>query len=104
MEIHGLNPEMSEAEFKEISNAFNGRENGYLSNGLDNKDNYYMRRVYLACVRSIDFLTSLPEWDEKNVVVQGGSQGGALALVTAGLDTGNCVCSQSSGFKRYGRL
>ena len=32
MEIHGLNPEMSEAEFKEISNAFNGRENGYLSN------------------------------------------------------------------------
>lgn len=53
MEIHGLNPEMSEAEFKEISNAFNGRENGYLSNGLDNKDNYYMRRVYLACVGTV---------------------------------------------------
>ena len=92
MEIHGLNPEMSEAEFKEISNAFNGRENGYLSNGLDNKDNYYMRRVYLACVRSIDFLTSLPEWDGKNVIVQGGSQGGALALITAGLDTRVTAC------------
>ena len=83
IEIHGLNPEMPEAEFKEISNAFNGRENGYLSNGLDNKDNYYMKRVYLACVRSIDFLTSLPEWDGRNVIVQGGSQGGALALITA---------------------
>ena len=81
IEIHGLNPEMPEAEFKEISNAFNGRENGYLSNGLDNKDNYYMKRVYLACVRSIDFLTSLPEWDGRNVIVQGGSQGGALAII-----------------------
>ena len=86
IEIHGLNPEMSEEEFKEISAAFNGRENGYLSNGLDSRDNYYMKRVYLACVRSIDLLTSLPEWDGKNVIVQGGSQGGALALVTAGLD------------------
>ena len=71
MEIHGLNPEMSEAEFKEISNAFNGRENGYLSNGLDNKDNYYMRRVYLACVRSIDFLTSLPEWTVRMSLCKG---------------------------------
>ena len=50
IEIHGLNPEMSEEEFKEISAAFNGRENGYLSNGLDSRDNYYMKRVYLACV------------------------------------------------------
>lgn len=56
---------MSEEEFKEISNAFNGRENGYLTNGLDSRDNYYMKRVYLACVRGIDFLTSLPEWDGK---------------------------------------
>ena len=80
IEIHGLNPEMSEQEFKEISNAFNGRGNGYLNNGLDNRDNYYMKRVYLACVRSIDFLTSLPEWDGKNVIVQGGSQGGDISF------------------------
>ncbi len=51
-----------------------------------------MKRVYLACVRSIDLLTSLPEWDGKNVVVQGGSQGGALALVTAGLDQRVTAC------------
>ena len=29
-----------------------------------------MKRVYLACVRSIDLLTSLPEWDGKNVIGQ----------------------------------
>ncbi|MGL4519047.1 MAG: acetylxylan esterase [Phocaeicola sp.] len=91
-EIHGLNPEWSDEMFKEISNAFSGRENGYLVNGLDNRNNYYMKRVYLACVRSIDFLTSLPEWDGKNVAVQGGSQGGALAMVTAGLDSRVTAC------------
>lgn len=91
-EIHGLNPTMSEEEFKEISNAFNGKENGYLTNGLDNRDNYYMKRVYLACIRCIGLLTSLPEWDGKNVIVQGGSQGGALAMVTAGLDKRVTAC------------
>ena len=85
IEIHGLNPTMTTEEFKDISTAF-GHESNYLNINLDNKDNYYMKRVYLACVRSIDLLTSLPEWDGKNVIVQGGSQGGALALVTAGLD------------------
>lgn len=92
IEIHGLNPEMTAEQFAEISRAFNGRENGYLTNGLDHRDNYYMKRVYLACVRSIDFLTSLPEWDGKNVIAQGGSQGGALALVTAGMDKRVTAC------------
>lgn len=92
IEIHGLNPKMTPEEFKEISNAFNGTENGYLTNGLDNRNNYYMKRVYLACVRSIDLLTSLPEWDGKNVIIQGGSQGGALALITTGLDSRVTAC------------
>ena len=68
------------------------RENGYLENGLDDRDNYYMKHVYVACVRAIDYLTSLPEWDGRNVAVQGGSQGGALALITAGLDPRVTAC------------
>lgn len=92
IEIHGLNPEMDADTFKEISNAFSSRENGYLSNSLETREYYYMKRVYLACVRAIDFLTSLPEWDGKNVAVQGGSQGGALALITAGLDKRVTAC------------
>ena len=88
MEIHGLNPTMSGEEFKEISSAFGN----YLVNGIDNRDNYYMKKVYMACVRAIDYLTSLPDWDGKNVIVQGGSQGGALALITAGLDKRVTAC------------
>lgn len=92
MEIHGLNPEMTDEQFKEISKAFGGKENGYLQNGLDNKDNYYMRRVYTGLVRAIDFLTTLPQWDGRNVALQGGSQGGALAIVAAGLDPRVTAC------------
>jgi cephalosporin-C deacetylase-like acetyl esterase len=91
MEIHGLNPEMTEEQFREITTAFD-YENGYLTNGLDNKDNYYMKHVYVACVRAIDYLCSLPDWDGKNVFVQGGSQGGALSLITAGLDPRVTAC------------
>lgn len=92
IEIHGLHPELDNDTFGEISRAFSSRENGYLVNGLDSRENYYMKRVYLACVRSIDLLTSLPEWDGKNVIVQGGSQGGALALIATGLDKRVTAC------------
>ena len=91
MEIHGLNPEMTDEQFKEITSAFD-YENGYLTNGLDSRDNYYMKHVYVACVRAIDYLTSLSDWDGKNVFVQGGSQGGALSLITAGLDPRVTAC------------
>ncbi|WP_262249072.1 acetylxylan esterase [Parapedobacter soli] len=53
---------------------------------LDDRDKYYYKRVYLGCVRAVDYLFSLPEFDGSNLAVWGGSQGGALAIVTAALD------------------
>ena len=91
IDIHGLSPEITAEQFQEIAQAFS-YENDYYENGLDDKDNYYMKHVYIACIRSIDLLTSLPEWDGKNVFVQGGSQGGALSIVTAGLDKRVTAC------------
>ena len=93
VEIHGLDPRISSETFGEISRAFNDRNGGYLANGLENKDIYYMKHVYVGLVRCIDFLTSLPEWDGKNVAVQGGSQGGALAIIAAGLDSRVTQCA-----------
>lgn len=92
MEIHGLHPSLSQETFNDISNAFNGRDNGYLENGIDSRDRYYMRRVYLSLVRSLDLITSLPQWDGKNLAVQGGSQGGALSIVAAALDNRVTQC------------
>ncbi|KDN53780.1 acetylxylan esterase [Flavobacterium seoulense] len=81
-EIHGISPEMSDADL----NVAKEKLKDYWAINLDNKDNYYYKKVYLDGVRAIDFLTSLPEFDQKNVVVTGGSQGGALTIVAAGID------------------
>lgn len=59
---------------------------GYQWFNLDNKDRYYYKRVYLGCVRANDFLVSLPQFDGINLGVSGGSQGGALSIITAALD------------------
>jgi cephalosporin-C deacetylase-like acetyl esterase len=59
---------------------------GYWAFNLDDRERYYYRRVYLGCVRANDFLASRPKWDGRNLVVTGGSQGGALSIVTAALD------------------
>ena len=82
IEIHGISPLLDVETYRNISNAFGD----YMTDKLDDYDNYYYKKVYLGCVRSIDYLCSLPEWDGKNVVVTGGSQGGALTIVTAALD------------------
>jgi cephalosporin-C deacetylase len=59
---------------------------GYQYFNLDNRDRYYYKRVYLGCVRANDFLVSLPQFDGTNLGVSGGSQGGALSIITAALD------------------
>jgi cephalosporin-C deacetylase-like acetyl esterase len=92
VEIHGLNPLMPEAYYEDVRGAFDNRVKGYLYQGLDHRDHYYMKHVYLGLMRCLDFLTSLPEWDGKNVITQGGSQGGALALITASLDQRVTLC------------
>lgn len=86
MEIHGLNPTLDESTFVDIRAAFDGKSKGYLYQGLESRERFYMKHVYEGLIKCVDFLTSMPEWDGKNVILQGGSQGGALSLVVAGLD------------------
>jgi len=110
VEIHGMDPRLPQSAFDDATRAFNDGNGGYLANGIDDKDRYYMKHVYCGLVRCIDFLTSLPEWDGKNVAVQGGSQGGALAIIAAGLDkrVTQCVAnhpalSDMAGYVEKGR-
>jgi len=63
-----------------------GALNGYWSANMDDKNAYYYRRVYLGCVRAVDFIESLDCFDGEHIAVTGGSQGGALSIVTTALD------------------
>jgi cephalosporin-C deacetylase-like acetyl esterase len=82
--IHGIPVNMDPTVY---NNLMAGPLAGYWNYNLDDKDRYYYKRVYLGCVRAIDFITSLPQFDGSNLGVMGGSQGGALSIVTAALDT-----------------
>jgi cephalosporin-C deacetylase len=81
--IHGIPVTMEQSVYDSLGA---GALMNYNAFGLDNRDRYYFRRVYLGCVRANDFLTSHPKWDGSNLAVTGGSQGGALSIVTAALD------------------
>ncbi len=81
--IHGIPVTLDPSVYDDLRY---GALNGYWTMNLDDKDEYYYKRVYLGCVRAVDFITSLPEYDGSNLAVTGGSQGGALSIVTAGLD------------------
>ncbi len=89
VEIHGCHPELSEEEFARLRE----EKGSYLDFDLEDPDRYYMKDVYLGCRRFLDLLTSLPEWDGKNLFTQGGSQGGALAITTAALDPRVTACA-----------
>lgn len=81
--IHGIPIDMAPEVY---ANLTSGALNGYWNFNISDKDLYYYRRVYLGCIRAVDFLVSLPQYDGQNLGIQGGSQGGALAIVTAALD------------------
>lgn len=81
IEVHGVSPMLDSEAYRNINSLIGD----YPQIRLEDRDNYYYKSVYLGCVRSIDFLCSLPEWDQKNVLVTGGSQGGALSIITAAL-------------------
>jgi cephalosporin-C deacetylase-like acetyl esterase len=49
------------------------------------KDSNAYRGVYMDCLRAVDFLCNRAEVDKSKIGVIGGSQGGGLTLVTAGL-------------------
>ena len=81
--IHGVPVTMPQEVYNNLAA---GALNGYNAMNKNNRDTHYYKRVYLGCVRAVDFLYSLPEFDGNTVGVTGGSQGGALSIVTAGLD------------------
>lgn len=81
--IHGIPVNLDPEVYGDLSA---GALAGYQWFNLDNRDRYYYKRVYLGCVRANDFLASLPQFDGSNLGVSGGSQGGALSIITAALD------------------
>ena len=64
------------------STTFNGK---LMAQGALDKNEFYMRNIFLDAVRAVDVAASLPEVDPSRIVTYGGSQGGALSITAAAL-------------------
>ena len=83
LNAHGMLNDQPEEYY---ANLENGELKNYYLQGIESKDDIYFRGMYDRLIRTLDFLTSQPEWDGKRILVIGESQGGGQALVAAGLD------------------
>lgn len=81
--IHGVDVTQPQQFY---DNLMNGALNCYWDFGMNDRDQSYYKRVVVGCVRSVDYIASLPEWDGKTIGVTGASQGGFLSYATAALD------------------
>ncbi len=83
LNAHGMLNGQPDSYYTDLEN---GELKYYQTSGLENRDTVYFRGMYLRLIRTLDFLTSQPEWDGKRLLVIGESQGGGQALAAAGLD------------------
>jgi cephalosporin-C deacetylase len=81
--IHGIPVTLEQVVYDNLGA---GALFGYWTYNMDNRDRYYYKRVYLGCVRANDFLVQHPKYNGKDLMVTGGSQGGALSIITTALD------------------
>ncbi|CAN7440871.1 acetylxylan esterase [Massilia sp. LjRoot122] len=80
--IHGIPVDLP-AELYEGLNY--GALDAYNRFNLDDPRSYYYRRVYLGTLRALDYLVQHPKWNGKQLVTQGGSQGGQLSIMASAL-------------------
>jgi cephalosporin-C deacetylase-like acetyl esterase len=83
LNAHGLPQYESREYFKKIRE---GELKNYPFIKSTDRDQYYMKGMIVRLIRALEFLKSLPEWNGQDIVVTGGSQGGAQALFAAGAD------------------
>jgi cephalosporin-C deacetylase len=81
---HGLPNGMSPKFYQEV---YEGPLRDYQLQGRENRQKAYFLGMFLRVVRTLDFLAKQPEWDGRNLIVMGGSQGGGQAIAAAGLDS-----------------
>lgn len=82
--IHGIPVTMQQSVYDNLAA---GALNGYWNFCRDNRDQNYYNRVIVGTLRAVDFICSLPQFNGKALGVTGSSQGGALSVITAALDS-----------------
>jgi cephalosporin-C deacetylase-like acetyl esterase len=81
--VHGIALDYPRELYQELDRGVLDEYNRF---NLDDRNRYYYRRIYLGVMRGADYLAGHPKWNGKQFIVTGGSQGGQLSLMLAGID------------------
>lgn len=74
------------AELKKQYEEYNKEHGMYIFEGIDKRDTYFFRSVFLGIDKVVNHLANMPEWDGKHMVIDGASQGGGSSLILAGMN------------------
>ena len=81
--IHGRPVNLPKQAYDQLKE---GELKDYMFQGIADRDSFYYKNVILGCVRSVDLIYSLKEFDGENIGAWGSSQGGALSVITTALE------------------
>ncbi len=82
--VHGISVTMPQKNYTLLNE---GALMGYWEANMDNRDKMPYKRIVLGCIRAVDYIATLPEWNGQELGVTGSSQGGFLSIATAALDS-----------------
>lgn len=85
---HGYSLEKDKKYYDEFFESIRSGGNGYAFDPVQNSDpeKAYFHGMALRVMRALEYMKTLPEWDKKNLIVAGGSQGGLQTMWAAALD------------------
>ena len=80
---HGFLADQPQAYYEALEA---GELKNYAGRDFTGVSDYYFHNMYLRDIRGLDYVTTLPVWDGRRILVHGESQGGGQALALAGID------------------
>lgn len=88
LNAHGQKLGQNAAYYKEFFQSIRSGKYSYAFDPEENKnpESCFFNGMVMRLLRTLEYLKSLPEWDGKNVIASGGSQGGLQTMWAAALD------------------
>ena len=78
---------------------------GYEPNVILEPETYYYRWAILGAVRAIDYIATRGDWNQRDLMVYGDSQGGGLSILVAGIDgRPNAVLASTAALSQHAGL
>lgn len=91
---HGIDNGMPGKYYADLSKG-ELKQYGWNSQENEKPESCYFNGMVLRLLRALEYVRSRPEWNGKDLIVTGGSQGGFQAIAAAGLDSSVTLCRVS---------